>query len=428
MKTFITLLFLFMLIDATVAQQVINLTKLKSSVDKGDYQTALTEAKILLKTDSLNPNLWYETGKIYQLLLQYNKANIALRKAWQIDSTNNDILFALAKVNKQSGNTGNATSYYEKFLLKEPDNIAANTNLASIYRSGYQIEKAFGLYKKLHTMDTTNAEYLRQMADCREATEQLSEALELLKLAYLIDENNLMVIYDLTKLYVNSKQFDTTIAIIDKAVEQYPNEGLLYARRGDAHYGKNHHYRSVPDYKKAIELNYKSYLTLQRLGAGLFSIERFSEAKEVLEQLITKDTLDYKVCIYLGNIYNELKEPDKGILFFDKATDLISPSPLILSSIYTGKAASFNKKGDYRKQIEMLETRQDILPSRYKSEMYLLEIADVYEKDLNDRKKAIKYYEEYFEKIKDLNWYSDETKNNIQAKINRLREEMHFEK
>jgi len=428
MKIFTAFIFLFLLTYTTNAQEVSNISKLHSFIDKGSYQEALAEAKTQLKNDSLNPTLWAETGKIYQLLLQYNKANIALKKAWLIDSTNNNILFALAKVNKLSGHTSNATFYYEKFLQKEPDNVAALTNLATIYRSGYQPEKAFELYSKLHKSDTTNAEYVRQMADCMEAQDLLLEALALLEKAYKIDENNLLVIYDLTKLYVNSHQFDTTIAIIDKAVEQYPNEGLLYARRGDAHYGKNHHYRSVPDYRKAIELNYKSYLTLQRLGASLYSIERFEEAKEVFEQLIIRDTADYKVCIYLGGIYNEMKNPDKAILFYDKAIDLISPSPLVMSSIYTGKAASYNQKGEYYKQIEMFKNRQEILPNSYKSANYLLEIAEVYEKDLNDRKNAIKYYEAYFERIKDINWYSEDFKNNIQAKINRLREAMHFEK
>ncbi|MDF1548891.1 MAG: tetratricopeptide repeat protein [Bacteroidales bacterium] len=419
---------IFFLVFQLEAQDNLEISTFKYYVENGNYQSALHEAKSLLATDSLNPGLWYETGKLYQLLQQYNNAILAFQKAWEIDTTFSVSLFALAKANKLAGKTNTSIRFYNKFLEKEPENMAALLNLAHIYRTNYKVDDAYKLYERLFEIDSTNVEYLRQMADCKESTGDLIEALELLQKAYVQDDANLLVIYDLTKLYINSHEFDTTISIIDKAVGIYPDEGLLYSRKGDAHYGKNHHYRSVPDYQKAIELGFKSYLTIQRLGASLFSIKRIEEAKETLEQLIVRDTLDYKVCIYLGNIYNELNNPDTAILFFDKAMDILTPAPMLITSIYTGKAESYGRKGKYYKQIEMIKLRQDATEKRFKSDWYLLEIADIYENKIMDKKTALKYYQQYWEQIKDLKWYSEDDKNGILSKINRLREEMHFEK
>jgi tetratricopeptide (TPR) repeat protein len=230
----------------------------------------------------------------------------------------------------------------------------------------------------------------------------------------------------LSKVYIGYKNFDTALMIINKAISVFPDEGELYALRGYAHYKRNHHFRSIPDFKKAIELGVFSSTILANLGASLFAIKRYEEARDVLEQLLFPDTVDYKVCIYLGNIYNELGDPDKGIVFFNKSLELQEPSPLSMSSTYRGLQASYHKKGLYYKEIEMIKMRKEALSEEYYSPMYLMEIAEVYEIGIKNKQTALKYYEKLYEEIK--SWYPEEGLNRIEIKINRLKEDIHFER
>jgi len=411
-----------------LGQEEPELELIEEEVELGNYSSALEKVVDLLSRDSLNTMLWYEAGKLQRLSQKFGFASASFQKSYSLDTTNFKALLALANVNKLGGKNNTAINNYELLLQKEPENIAALLNLAALYKRTFKPSKAFVLYEKLHKLDSLNAEYIRKMARSKTSMGETLEAYDLLKKAHSIDATNLRVVYDLTKIQIESQLYDSAIVILNEVIKDFSTEGQLFARRGDAHYGKNHHYRSIPDYKKAMELDYISTKTKKRLGASLLAIERYSEARDILEQLIVRDTADYKVCVYLGNIYNELDKPGKGILFFDKATDIITPGPLVMSSIYRGKQFSYEKRGQFYKSIEMIQKRQKVLQGRYFSYYYLLEIADIYENEIKDKNKAIKFYEQFLVVVKDAKWYSEERKTAIETKINRLREDLHFEK
>ncbi|NJO91316.1 MAG: hypothetical protein HC831_21895 [Chloroflexia bacterium] len=97
-----------------------------------------------------------------------------------------------------------------------------------------------------------------------------------------------------------------------------------------------------------------------------------------------------------------------------------------MSSTYRGLQAAYHKKGLYYKEIEMIKMRQEALGEEFYSPMYLIEIAEVYENSIKNKQAALKFYEKCYDEIKD--WYPEESKNKIETKINRLREDIHFER
>ena len=419
----------FLLLTFSIqAQKTIKNDDIQLNIESGNYSVAINQVKDLLKSDSLNTALFYKLGKLYEYLYKYNQAANAYSKAFALDSNYLKALLALAKTHAKAGKTSAAIECYLKLLQKEPGNIVGLLDLAGIYQKRKNYKSAFKLFERLNKIDSINSEYLRKMAICKIELKEIDTAFQLLKKAYSIDSSNIHVVTLLSKVYINSTDYDTALSIINKIIKQYPSEADLYALRGYAHFRRNHHFRSIPDYQKALKLGASSSIIKKNLGASLFAIEKYKEAKELLEQLLSPDTVDYKVCIYLGNIYNELGNPDKGIIFLKKSLELLKPSPLSMSSTYRGLQACYRKKGKHYKEIEMIKLRQKALGDAYYSPKYLLEIAEVLERDLNDKPGALKYYEKYYNGIKDANWYSADRKNKIELKINRLKEDIHFEK
>jgi len=406
-----------------------NRSQIDSLIVEGNYYQALEKAQILVEKDRLNANSWMLLGKTNRLSQRYTDAIVAYNTANALSPDNKSWILILAKTYKLSGNTGRAVKIYEQVLKLDSSNTAALISLSGIYLKQSKFKKSFGIFQQLHQSDTLNSEYVRQMGYCKYRTDDILLAFELYKKSYELNKQNLNTIYWLVNIYSNSQKYDTAYAIVDSAIANFPDNGRLYASRGNISFKQSHHYRSSADYKKAIELEYKSVLIQKKLGQSLFSIKKYTEAQEVLELLIVRDTVDSQVCNYLGRIYNVLEDYDKALMFFEYSIDILTPGPLVMASIYRGMSNSYAGKGQYYKQIDYINRRskqQSLIHSRFPVSQRYLEIADIYDQNIKDKKKALKYYQKYWEVIKDWN-FSLEHKEQVLAKINHLKEDLHFQ-
>jgi len=429
MKKSIILISSILLINSFLFAQNSNSFEIDSLIAEGNYSLALYKAKALVEKDSLNPNLLILLGKTNRLNQRYTDAIVAYDKANVLSPENKSLLLILAKTYSLSGNVIKATKTYETLIELDSTNTAAQINLSNIYLKQKRYKKAFIIFQQLHLSDTLNSEYVRQMGHCKYKNSETLKAFELYKKSYELNNKNLKTIVWLANIYSNSQKYDTATAILDLAIIDFPDNGSLYASRGNVSFKRSHHYRSVTDYKKAIELEYHSAWIQKKLAQSLFAIKEYEESKEIFELLIVRDTADFQVCNFLGNIYNEFKNYDKALIFFDYAVELLTPGPLVMASVYRGMSNSYAGKGEYYKQIDFIKKRykqQLIKHPGFPPHVQFLEIAKIYEENLNDKKLALKYYQKYWEVIKDWD-FRLEHKEQVLAKINHLKEDLHFQ-
>ncbi|MBN1253269.1 MAG: hypothetical protein JXR51_00070 [Bacteroidales bacterium] len=391
----------------------------------------LKATELAEKNSISNPkdlNSWILLAKIYQKSYKYNEAIIALKKAISIDSKNISIQLELANIYGKIDNETAAIFEYDNILKQDSNNFTALINLSQIQLELKQYSNAYSNFEKLHKLDSLNSEFVRYMAICKLKEDSLLEAVHLFEKSYKINSTNLKTIYWLSDIYTNQKKYDTANVIINLAIENYPTNGKLYEKRANVNFKKNHHYRTIPDFKKAIELGYDNYQIRKNLAKSLYVTKQYQEANDLLESLIIKDTIDYQLCMYLGDIKTELKDYEKSLLFYNKALEILHPDPILLSAIYNGISENYSKQKLFYKQIEYIHKRQKVIPKSFNSNEYLLKVANIYENDIKDIKNALKYYERYWSYIKDVSWHEDVYKEQIISKINRLKEELHFQK
>jgi tetratricopeptide (TPR) repeat protein len=389
--------------------------------ESGDYKNALLLTKSKLEKDTLNADLWAETAKLYRLNQQYKQSIAGYEKALKIEPLNRKYLVSLAKVNKLAGIKDGSIILYREFLQYQPKNIMALSDLAEIYGINNMPDSAANTYQKLYSIDTSNVDYLCKWAYNQWNSGKLYEAFGNYKKAYLLDSNYLPAIYDLARIYVKYKMPDSAILILKKNIKVYPQESRLYADIGNANFSKSDFINAIPNYEKAINLGFKGIDAYKRLAISYYSLHEYEKSRQSFESLIQKDTNDYKVCMYLGHIYNSLEQPEKGLGFLQKALDLIKPDPMVMATIYSGIENSYKGLGNYIEQISTIQKRQECLPKEYKSAKYLFEIAEIFESKIKDRQKALKYYQDYYSEIKNLSWLSQETKNTVIDMINKLK-------
>ncbi|MEN8122456.1 MAG: tetratricopeptide repeat protein [Bacteroidota bacterium] len=427
-KTLILFL-LISIINSFLFAQNSNSNVIDSLIAEGNYTLALEKANSLVEKDSLNANSWMLLGKTNRLNQRYNDAILAYNTANALSPGNKSWILVLAKTYKLSGNQVKAAKTYEALLKLDSLNTAAQINLSNIYLKQSKFKKAFGIFEQLHLSDTLNSEYVRQMGFCKYKMDEVMDAFELYKQSYELNNKNLKTIIWLANIYSNSQKYDTATKILDLAITDFPDNGSLYASRGNVSFKRSHHYRSVNDYKKAIELEYHSPWIQKKLAQSLFAIEEYKESKVIFELLIVRDTADFQVCNYLGNIYNKFEDYDKALMFFEYSTFLLTPEPMVMASIYSGMSKSYAGKGQYYKQIDYIKKRSKQLALKhpgYPRYSQFLEIAKIYEESIKDKKMSLKYYQKYWDVIKDWN-FNLEHKEQVLAKINHLKEDLHFQ-
>ncbi len=429
MKNILSLFIFTLIINSFLFAQDNHIFKIDSLITEGNYSEALKNAQILVTLDSINANSWIVLGKTNRLNQHYTDAVFAYEKANLLSINNKALLLILAKTYKLSANRSKAVKIYKQVLQLDSSNVAAQINLSGIYLKQGKFNKAYVFFEQLYKSDTLNSEYVRQMGYCKYRINDIVNAFELYKKSYELNNQNLNTIYWLSNIYSNSQKYDTATAIINLALIHYPYNGRLYASRGNVSFKQSHNYRSAEDYKKAIELEYVTNTLKKNLGKSLYAIKKYHEAKEVLESLIIRDTVDYQVCNYLGHIYNALRNYDKALMFYDYAIRILTPGSIIMSSIYSGMSDSYAGKGQFYKQIDYIKKRskqQALISPDNMVYQHFLEIADIYDRNIKDKKMALKYYQKYWNIIKDWD-FRPEHKEQVLAKINHLKEDLHFE-
>jgi tetratricopeptide (TPR) repeat protein len=389
--------------------------------ESGDYRQALEKLCLNLEKDSLNVQLWLEMGRLYRLNQQFKNAINAYQRAQKLEPSNPLPLLYLAKTNRLAGNRDLAIQLYHRFIRVQLSNVMALSDLASIYASINRNDSAAVFYKKLYLLDTLNVEYLQKLASNQWFSDQQQAAFVNYKKAYSLDSAYLPVVFDLARIYMNMKMQDTSIAMLKKAIRSAPTESRLYADMGTAYFSKGEYYFAFPEYEKALKLGYTGVEAIKRLAISYYSISYFEKSEKMFKMLIKKDTSDYKVCMYLGNIYNFNRQYEKANIFFQRAIDLIEPDPMVLTAIYSGMADCYKGSGQYEKAVETIKIRHENTPLQYKSPKYLFEIAELYENNVKDKTKALDYYQQYYDAIKNIDWIGKEKKDEILKKIEQMK-------
>jgi hypothetical protein len=102
---------------------------------------------------------------------------------------------------------------------------------------------------------------------------------------------------------------------------------------------------------------------------------------------------------------------------------------MTMVAIYRGMGKTYHDMGQYHNEIGVIKKRYNYQKQVYPSDEYLLEIASIYEDNLHNKEAALKYYQKYYNRIKNYEYdYWQVKAEKVLAKVNHLKEELHFER
>ncbi len=133
------------------AGQDLQLIKLRSQllIQEQQFEKARGDLEIVTKEDPSDALAWDNLGVIYQMYKAYAHAAQAHRKALEIQPKNSDFAYNLGIAYDRLGKKEVALKLYEAITLQNPDHVSAKVNIAQIYNSQTQFDKAIEILETI---------------------------------------------------------------------------------------------------------------------------------------------------------------------------------------------------------------------------------------------------------------------------------------
>jgi tetratricopeptide (TPR) repeat protein len=217
------------------------------------------------------------------------------------------------------------------------------------------------------------------------------------------------------------------------------NEGLaidslnieLRKHRAYLFYLTEQYDQALEDFNQVMVAGDSSKFTCKYYGLCFFEEKSFWDARKHLLMAYEKDTLDAETTFFLGLSYRWSQEEEEGVKYLNKTLELLQPDPRQMSRIYIELAGVYQVLHQFDMTIE---SYNKVLEYSDHKDLIYFRLGQVYEENLHNKKLAIEYYQKYIDlRTADHQLYNSSTEtmepllDQVQSRINRLKEELFFE-
>ena len=159
--------------------------------------------------------------------------------------------------------------------------------------------------------------------------------------------------------------------------------------------------------------------------------KRYDEARIALMEAFRIDSLDFETVFFLGNACRSSKLEEEAVGFYEKSIELQMPDSGNVKDVYNQMAELFKVLHRFDEAFEAYDKVMEYDPADI---TVYYKIAQTYDRNLNQKKIAIEYYEKFLALQKTDQGILKEVKVPPRAlvlhareRINRLKEELFFE-
>lgn len=247
-------------------------------------------------------------------------AQILFDKALKQDT--DDELFSFAEELSAMGISNNAKKIYEELLKKYPKEDILKVDLAEIYISDGDTDKATNI---LASIDETSDAYLNALvvsADLYQTLGIYEVSEQKMKTALKLDPDDPVIQFGLAELYFNENKFSEAIVLYEKLLDEDAKEvsGISISQRlGAAYAGDGHYNHAAKEYAKT-PMEFLNADNLFNYASVEYQLKHYKESQKIVNQLL-KLSPDYSSgYILAAQIANKnddygqaLKEAQEGL-------------------------------------------------------------------------------------------------------------------
>lgn len=360
---------------------------------RGEYRALLDTGKQIITRDSLNPEIYYKMAVAWQNLLNEEMAMKNLQKAVALNPEQPAYQYALAKALYNDGKFREAKPKFSS--LCEGDSLywPYSHYLTSILMLEKNYEDARLIYLRFHAKDTTNTLFYDKIGFSCLKNGDLDQAISWYQRSLNLNPRNITAIKNLSWLYASLNQPETAIDLLTKGIKTDSTDLDLYVRRAQICYTKNWTKKALDDYLVLLAAGDTTELYLKRAGIGYCYNRQPVEAIPFLKLAHQMDSTDYETCSFLGQCYFLTKDIPASVTWYEKAITILSAVNPKMALTYNLIGDSYKQEKSYSKAID-----QYLKAFALNNDPNLnMVIANIYDESLNNRERAIFYYQKYLD-------------------------------
>ena len=378
------------LIFTTAAgQQNTDYSKIDIMLIRGDFNKVVDTCRLILATDSLNSEILYKLGLAYQNILPDDKSFDCFLKAAEISPDNNIYNFMLAKGYFIKGKMSLAKPLLQKLCTIDSLNWSYAFYLTSIYMQERKYNESLEIYNRFYKKDSANYIILDKIGFACLRKGEYIDAIDLYNRSLALNVKNINALKNLSFLYASTSRIDTALQLLTNGIKIDPTDMDLYVRRAELNYSRNYTKRALDDYLKILISGDSTFLYLKRVGIGYSNNLQPKEAVRNLLIAFNKDSSDIEVSRYLGQNYKKLNDLKKSAYYYRHIINTLTPVINQLSFTFITLAEVLKADSLYNEAIGAYLKSHEYSPN---VGIYMF-VANLYDEVLNDRPKAIYYYQ-----------------------------------
>ena len=356
---------------------------------KGDFSQI---EKMALRKSTAEDFYWYamvleDQGKSKQAI------NI-LEEGLSTFKDNEKLELLISSLYFETGNYQKA----ELYLNQLRHNPSAFIQLVQVNEFRNNHQRAISLLQDRILDDSTNTQYLKHLGDNYLQIDSIPLALKYYRHAFLIDSADQVTAAKLVNLYIRRKEFDKAVKICESILRTDSTNNKFVKLMAISHFNKGKFSEAESYFQKLYNAGDSNRFVLKHLGICKLNTYSYSDSRNYLLSAFALDSNDIEICFCLGKAFLNSMWPEKGLYYYNRADSLSQADPKVLSAIHMDKESIYNTLGNFEEALKEYHIAYKLDP---KPE-YLFFIASLYQNKLENKKKALKYYETFLAVLPDL--------------------------
>ena len=291
---------------------------------KGQFNDAIAKYLTALKYDQ-KAGIYYTVAKNYFRLNKLSSAINFAQQAVKNDSGNVEYMTLLASIYSSSHLEDSSAAVYNQIIKLDSTAYTAYFSLAQIYEAKRPNE-ALKLYKKVIDLIGPEWSVLVRLVALNERMGNIQETVKMVAELVKLNPSNLQLQKVLIDAYIKTKEYDKALSMVNESLASFPDDFDLLELKGRTMIEKGDWKDASGEYLKLVANPQVNMEAKIRIGTSFFAAsEKDSNnlhiAKEIF-QTIDKDTADWQVNAYLGEIGIREKQDSIAIEYLKKAAGL----------------------------------------------------------------------------------------------------------
>jgi tetratricopeptide (TPR) repeat protein len=220
----------------------------------------------------------------------YEKAQIELKNAIQIDPKDDEARYWFGRIMEHQQRYEAAVSAYQAVLQDHPEHLASRIALARLYLLSGNTDRADNLVDEALRRHPDNADVLALRGGIHARRGDMKAALADGQAALVRDPGNVEAVALLALLHTRQGQVDQSIALLDQALKRNPKNVSIRLLLAETYAGQNRVDDAAQQLKQIIEIEPNKLIHRRRLASYYAGRKQLADAERTLREAVAADS------------------------------------------------------------------------------------------------------------------------------------------